>query len=146
MVTFMKQCFYSSSPPCYLQVFGNIKLNDESHINQHNNFKTFFNALMLLFRWVWPGTHFPPRSVAVFSMTSATNIHVQPFLGAPRGSPGRKLCSRVCQVRNVSQIPPLPLSPCLQTMKEAAAPTLPTATLSPSSSSAPSWSEQEQTN
>ncbi|XP_075877649.1 voltage-dependent R-type calcium channel subunit alpha-1E-like isoform X4 [Nelusetta ayraudi] len=33
-----------------MQVFGNIKLNDESHINQHNNFKTFFNALMLLFR------------------------------------------------------------------------------------------------
>ncbi|KAF0046876.1 hypothetical protein F2P81_000509 [Scophthalmus maximus] len=33
-----------------MQVFGNIKLNDESHINQHNNFKTFFSALMLLFR------------------------------------------------------------------------------------------------
>ncbi|KTF94208.1 hypothetical protein cypCar_00034043, partial [Cyprinus carpio] len=31
-------------------VFGNIKLNDESHINQHTNFKTFFGALMLLFR------------------------------------------------------------------------------------------------
>lgn len=35
----------------FLQVFGNIKLNDESHINQHNNFKTFFSALMLLFRY-----------------------------------------------------------------------------------------------
>ncbi|XP_029686834.1 voltage-dependent R-type calcium channel subunit alpha-1E-like isoform X4 [Takifugu rubripes] len=33
-----------------MQVFGNIKLDDESHINQHNNFKTFFSALMLLFR------------------------------------------------------------------------------------------------
>uniref|UniRef100_A0A665WSY3 Calcium channel, voltage-dependent, R type, alpha 1E subunit b n=1 Tax=Echeneis naucrates TaxID=173247 RepID=A0A665WSY3_ECHNA len=33
-----------------MQVFGNIKLNDESHINQHNNFKTFLSALMLLFR------------------------------------------------------------------------------------------------
>ncbi|XP_043990096.1 voltage-dependent R-type calcium channel subunit alpha-1E-like isoform X2 [Gambusia affinis] len=33
-----------------MQVFGNIKLNDESHINQHNNFKTFSSALMLLFR------------------------------------------------------------------------------------------------
>ncbi|KAJ8383336.1 hypothetical protein AAFF_G00221960 [Aldrovandia affinis] len=33
-----------------MQVFGNIKLNDDSHINQHNNFKTFFSALMLLFR------------------------------------------------------------------------------------------------
>jgi len=36
--------------PLSLQVFGNIKLNDESHINQHNNFKTFSGALMLLFR------------------------------------------------------------------------------------------------
>ncbi|KAK1878471.1 putative voltage-dependent R-type calcium channel subunit alpha-1E [Dissostichus eleginoides] len=33
-----------------MQVFGNIKLKDENHINQHNNFKTFFGALMLLFR------------------------------------------------------------------------------------------------
>ncbi|XP_062411314.1 voltage-dependent R-type calcium channel subunit alpha-1E [Sardina pilchardus] len=33
-----------------MQVFGNIKLDETSHINQHNNFKTFFGALMLLFR------------------------------------------------------------------------------------------------
>uniref|UniRef100_A0A3B5AKX1 Voltage-dependent R-type calcium channel subunit alpha-1E-like n=1 Tax=Stegastes partitus TaxID=144197 RepID=A0A3B5AKX1_9TELE len=33
-----------------MQVFGNIKLNDQNQINQHNNFKTFFSALMLLFR------------------------------------------------------------------------------------------------
>uniref|UniRef100_A0A8B9REP3 Calcium channel, voltage-dependent, R type, alpha 1E subunit a n=1 Tax=Astyanax mexicanus TaxID=7994 RepID=A0A8B9REP3_ASTMX len=33
-----------------MQVFGNIKLNEETHINQHNNFKTFSSALMLLFR------------------------------------------------------------------------------------------------
>ncbi|XP_036411291.1 voltage-dependent R-type calcium channel subunit alpha-1E isoform X1 [Megalops cyprinoides] len=33
-----------------MQVFGNIKLSWEKPINQHNNFKTFFNALMLLFR------------------------------------------------------------------------------------------------
>ncbi|KAM3876104.1 voltage-dependent R-type calcium channel subunit alpha-1E [Diretmus argenteus] len=33
-----------------MQVFGNIKLNEETHINQHNNFKSFFGALMLLFR------------------------------------------------------------------------------------------------
>ncbi|KAM7388240.1 hypothetical protein PAMP_024431 [Pampus punctatissimus] len=32
-----------------MQVFGNIKLNEETHINQHNNFKTFSGALMLLF-------------------------------------------------------------------------------------------------
>uniref|UniRef100_A0A8C8GC33 Voltage-dependent calcium channel alpha-1 subunit IQ domain-containing protein n=1 Tax=Oncorhynchus tshawytscha TaxID=74940 RepID=A0A8C8GC33_ONCTS len=33
-----------------MQVFGNIRLDEETHINQHNNFKTFFGALMLLFR------------------------------------------------------------------------------------------------
>ncbi|XP_023810378.1 voltage-dependent R-type calcium channel subunit alpha-1E isoform X1 [Oryzias latipes] len=33
-----------------MQVFGNIKLNEETQINQHNNFKTFSGALMLLFR------------------------------------------------------------------------------------------------
>uniref|UniRef100_A0A669CCU4 Voltage-dependent calcium channel type A subunit alpha-1 n=1 Tax=Oreochromis niloticus TaxID=8128 RepID=A0A669CCU4_ORENI len=30
-----------------MQVFGNIKLNEETHINQHNNFKSFSGALML---------------------------------------------------------------------------------------------------
>ncbi|XP_053743564.1 voltage-dependent R-type calcium channel subunit alpha-1E isoform X1 [Synchiropus splendidus] len=33
-----------------MQVFGNIKLNEDTHINQHNNFKTFSGALLLLFR------------------------------------------------------------------------------------------------
>ncbi|XP_069604080.1 voltage-dependent N-type calcium channel subunit alpha-1B [Ranitomeya imitator] len=33
-----------------MQVFGNIKLVDDSAINRHNNFTTFFQALMLLFR------------------------------------------------------------------------------------------------
>ncbi|KAM6963143.1 voltage-dependent R-type calcium channel subunit alpha-1E [Aplochiton taeniatus] len=33
-----------------MQVFGNIKLNEDTHINQHNNFRSFFGALMLLFR------------------------------------------------------------------------------------------------
>uniref|UniRef100_A0AAV2L283 Voltage-dependent calcium channel alpha-1 subunit IQ domain-containing protein n=1 Tax=Knipowitschia caucasica TaxID=637954 RepID=A0AAV2L283_KNICA len=33
-----------------MQVFGNIKLNEKTHINRHNNFHTFSSALMLLFR------------------------------------------------------------------------------------------------
>ncbi|XP_037625796.1 voltage-dependent R-type calcium channel subunit alpha-1E isoform X2 [Sebastes umbrosus] len=33
-----------------MQVFGNIKLDEETHITQHNNFKSFSGALMLLFR------------------------------------------------------------------------------------------------
>ena len=34
------------------QVFGNIALDDDSSINRHNNFRTFLQALMLLFRCV----------------------------------------------------------------------------------------------
>uniref|UniRef100_A0A8C5JDJ4 Voltage-dependent N-type calcium channel subunit alpha n=1 Tax=Junco hyemalis TaxID=40217 RepID=A0A8C5JDJ4_JUNHY len=33
-----------------LDVFGNIALDDETSINRHNNFRTFLQALMLLFR------------------------------------------------------------------------------------------------
>ncbi|XP_035382876.1 voltage-dependent N-type calcium channel subunit alpha-1B isoform X5 [Electrophorus electricus] len=33
-----------------MQVFGNIELNEDTSINHHNNFRTFFQALMLLFR------------------------------------------------------------------------------------------------
>ncbi|XP_073766251.1 voltage-dependent R-type calcium channel subunit alpha-1E isoform X2 [Danio rerio] len=33
-----------------MQVFGNIKINEKTQINEHNNFRTFFGALMLLFR------------------------------------------------------------------------------------------------
>lgn len=33
-----------------LQVFGNIELSEETAINHHNNFQTFFQALTLLFR------------------------------------------------------------------------------------------------
>ena len=35
-----------------LKVFGNIKLDEESHINRHNNFRSFFGSLMLLFRYL----------------------------------------------------------------------------------------------
>lgn len=57
-----------------LQVFGNIALDDDSSINRHNNFRTFLQALMLLFRcapWEaapavflepeWPSVHYPDR-------------------------------------------------------------------------------------
>ncbi|XP_034451583.1 calcium channel, voltage-dependent, N type, alpha 1B subunit, a isoform X6 [Hippoglossus hippoglossus] len=33
-----------------MQVFGNIDLNEDTAINHHNNFRTFLQALMLLFR------------------------------------------------------------------------------------------------
>ncbi|PIO39579.1 hypothetical protein AB205_0040340 [Aquarana catesbeiana] len=33
-----------------MQVFGNIHLEEESHINRHNNFRSFSSSLMLLFR------------------------------------------------------------------------------------------------
>lgn len=39
---------------CVSQLFGNIEIeeNSDSAITQHNNFRTFFQALMLLFRFV----------------------------------------------------------------------------------------------
>ncbi|XP_048029212.1 calcium channel, voltage-dependent, P/Q type, alpha 1A subunit, b isoform X3 [Megalobrama amblycephala] len=33
-----------------MQLFGNLKLDDETAVNDHNNFRTFIMALMLLFR------------------------------------------------------------------------------------------------
>lgn len=36
----------------FFQVFGNIRLDSQTAINRHNNFRTFFEALTLLFRWV----------------------------------------------------------------------------------------------
>lgn len=46
-------------PAFLLQVFGNIALDDDSSINRHNNFRTFLQALMLLFRCAVRG---PPRA------------------------------------------------------------------------------------
>lgn len=46
-----QQPAFALNPFCFLwQVFGNIALNDETSINRHNNFRTFLQALMLLFR------------------------------------------------------------------------------------------------
>ena len=45
------------------QLFGNIGIEEESEsaINQHNNFRTFFLALILLFRCVCP--HIPVKDI-----------------------------------------------------------------------------------
>ena len=45
-----------------IQVFGNIKLDEESHINRHNNFRSFFGSLMLLFRYLDPSLPWLERS------------------------------------------------------------------------------------
>lgn len=60
--------------------------------------------------------------------------------GVLQGSPGRRSCCPVCQGRSVNQTPPSPPSLCLRTTRAAVGPTLLTATLCPSSSSAHSWS------
>lgn len=33
-----------------MQIFGNIELDPDTEINRHNNFQTFVQGLMLLFR------------------------------------------------------------------------------------------------
>lgn len=47
----------SLQPSFSFQVFGNIALDDDSIIHRHNNFRTFLQALMLLFRCVGRGRH-----------------------------------------------------------------------------------------
>jgi len=46
----------------FVKVFGNMKADPYSALNRHNNFQSFFGALLLLFRWVvWGG----PRVLVV---------------------------------------------------------------------------------
>lgn len=46
------QVLKTQQPSLPFQVFGNIALDDDTSINRHNNFRTFLQALMLLFRCV----------------------------------------------------------------------------------------------
>lgn len=39
-------------PLSALQVFGNIKMDEQTQINKNNNFQSFAAAILLLFRWV----------------------------------------------------------------------------------------------
>lgn len=47
--------------PLLLQVFGKIALNDTTEINRNNNFQTFPQAVLLLFRWVSAAGHTDQR-------------------------------------------------------------------------------------
>uniref|UniRef100_A0A4X1U9N9 Voltage-dependent calcium channel alpha-1 subunit IQ domain-containing protein n=1 Tax=Sus scrofa TaxID=9823 RepID=A0A4X1U9N9_PIG len=46
-----------------MQVFGKIALNDTTEINRNNNFQTFPQAVLLLFRWVCAGRCTPTQEV-----------------------------------------------------------------------------------
>lgn len=113
---------------------------------------------MLLFRWTYQKIS-SKSSVTFKSIMSFLDIYKMDLdlmstrclfvfkpTGVRQGSPGRRLCFRVCRVRSVNQTPPSPPSQCLQTMREVVGLTLLTATSSHSSSSAPSWSGLGQNN
>ena len=70
------QCCLPSSP---LQVFGNIALDDDTSINRHNNFRTFLQALMLLFRCVVGGG----GGSRIRGSSSVCCIEVGPGSGTP---------------------------------------------------------------
>lgn len=50
-----KQKLYVQLRAVFVKVFGNMKFDPYSALNRHNNFQTFFGALLLLFRWVVTG-------------------------------------------------------------------------------------------
>lgn len=60
------------------QVFGNIALDDDSSINRHNNFRTFLQALMLLFRCVREPRQAPSWCRAATG--PAPHLHLHPGL------------------------------------------------------------------
>lgn len=65
---------------CYFspfQVFGNIALDDDTSINRHNNFRTFLQALMLLFRCA--AVHLRSASTLHLRETRISSIHGDHF-------------------------------------------------------------------
>ncbi|XP_035582347.1 voltage-dependent N-type calcium channel subunit alpha-1B-like isoform X4 [Zalophus californianus] len=64
-----------------MQVFGNIALDDDTSINRHNTFRTFLQALMLLFRPV-KSTPMPVSVGATLpTSTSSPSSSFAPFCG-----------------------------------------------------------------
>lgn len=62
------------------QVFGNIALDDDSSINRHNNFRTFLQALMLLFRCVRDPDRLLPGAEAATGLALHLHLHLHPGL------------------------------------------------------------------
>ncbi|XP_055964118.1 LOW QUALITY PROTEIN: voltage-dependent R-type calcium channel subunit alpha-1E [Sorex fumeus] len=69
-----------------MQVFGNIKLDEESHINRHNNFRSFFGSLMLLFRSA------TGEAWQEIMLSCLGEKGCEPDTSAPAGPPGQERC------------------------------------------------------
>lgn len=123
---------------CVSQLFGNINIDEESEgaINQHNNFRTFFQALMLLFRFVYASQTGSVKCcvcVYVCNIHFLTVVQLCTFVGVLQVRHGMKSCCHVWERRNVIVY--------LVTRKQNVGASSPTSTLSPSSSSVPFWWE-----
>ncbi|KAM7392085.1 hypothetical protein PAMP_022721 [Pampus punctatissimus] len=64
-----------------MQVFGNIDLNEDTAINHHNNFRTFLQALMLLFRRQTHNTSLPDLTLKQHHWSLHSNLgrHLNPI-------------------------------------------------------------------
>lgn len=70
-----------------LQIFGKVSLVDGTQINRNNNFQTFPQAVLMLFRWVWKPRLLVKRSLVASSETE------------PRSHCG--LCIQMCHWRGL---------------------------------------------
>ncbi|XP_063831094.1 voltage-dependent calcium channel type A subunit alpha-1 isoform X1 [Ostrinia nubilalis] len=68
-----------------MQVFGNIELSSESDLNRHNNFQSFIQALMLLFRCA-TGESWPNIMLACLKPTKCAKTP------DPQGSKSNEVC------------------------------------------------------
>lgn len=138
----MKGCslvFSVDNVTVFQQLFGNIAIEeeDESAINQHNNFRTFIQALMLLFRWLCVNMclylHLCIYSFCLGGVSRVFESCLKPvrLLGVQQERRGTRSCWHVWGVRSVT--------PCQGIQTQSVAASLPTSTSSPSSSSVPSW-------
>lgn len=62
--------FPTENCTCWFQVFGKIALDYDTHIHRHNNFQTFFQAVMVLFRSATGKLHSCPLSLQIFTFAS----------------------------------------------------------------------------
>lgn len=110
-----------------LQVFGKVALVDGTQIHRNNNFQTFPQAVLMLFRWAW----------TVSWVTIGYEVELRSLLSCPDVPPertGRRSWWLPCMERSVTQS----LRSC-QGRNTPVGPTLPSSTSWASTVCVPSW-------
>lgn len=125
-------CFFLS------QVFGKVAMVDGTHINRNNNFQTFPQAVLLLFRCVQDAASLRVvyLCVCVLNMHSESYVCVKPP-DVPLERRGRRSCWPACQANCAT-----PSQTTTPGRRWRVAADLPSFILSLSTCSAPSWYAQ----